>query len=251
VLVAAGFAVLAVFVAVERRTAEPLVDVRALVAPPVLMTNVTTLLIGFGMFGSFILIPQLASTPAASGYGFGLDATGAGLLLLPGSIVMLVAGPVAGALGGRFGSKVPLAIGSLVTGAGLVLVGLSHATQGEIVIWNVVMSIGFGLVFSSIPNLIVSAVPPTQTGQAIGVNTLIRSVGASLGTQVTAAIIAGTVTAASPLPAEGGYAAAFLLCAAVAVVAGLAATLIPRAAPAPVPAPRTGPARQPAYAAGR
>ena len=30
------------------------------------------------MFGSFILIPQLAETPEASGYGFGLDATGAG-----------------------------------------------------------------------------------------------------------------------------------------------------------------------------
>ena len=91
------------------------------------------------------------------------------------------------------------------------------------------MSVGFGLVFAAIPNLIVSAVPPAQTGEAIGVNTLVRSVGASLGTQVTAAIIAGTVAAGSPLPTEGGYVAAFVLCAAVAVLAGLAATLIPRA----------------------
>ena len=98
-LIAAGVAVLAVFVAVERRTAEPLADVRALSAPPVLMTNLTTLLVGFGMFGSFMLIPQLAETPAASGYGFGLDATGAGLLLLPGSLVMLFAGPVVGLAG--------------------------------------------------------------------------------------------------------------------------------------------------------
>jgi len=248
-LAAGGLVVLALFVVVERRTAEPLVDVGSLVAPPVFMTNVTTVLIGFGMFGSFILIPQLAETPEASGYGFGVDATGAGLLLLPGSLVMLFAGPVAGALGGRFGSKVPLAIGAVVTGIGLILVGLWHGSRGEIVLWNVVMSIGFGLVFSSIPNLIVSAVPPTQTGQAIGVNTLLRSVGASLGTQVTAAIIAGTVTAASPLPTEGGYTAAFLVCASVAIVAGFAATLIPRAAALPVPAaPRPS---EPAYAAER
>src|SRR5689334_9141670 len=128
-LIVLGLVVLAGFVAVERRTREPLVDIDSLVEPPVLMTNVTTLLIGFGMFGSFILIPQLAETPAVSGYGFGLDATAAGLLLLPGSLVMLFAGPVSGALGARFGSKVPLAIGAVVTGVGLLLVGLLHDTQ--------------------------------------------------------------------------------------------------------------------------
>jgi len=95
---------------------------------------------------------------------------------------------------------------------GLLLVGLFHDTQALVIAWNIVMSVGFGLVFSAIPNLIVAAVPPTQTGQAIGVNTLIRSVGASLGTQVTAAILAGTVTAANPLPTDGGYTAAFVMC---------------------------------------
>ena len=39
------------------------------------MTNIATLLVGFGMFGSFILIPQLAEAPKSTGYGFGLDAT--------------------------------------------------------------------------------------------------------------------------------------------------------------------------------
>ncbi len=249
-LIVVGLVVLTAFVLVERRTREPLVDVDSLVAPPVLMTNVTTLLIGFGMFGAFILIPQLAETPEASGYGFGLDATSAGLLLLPGSLAMLFAGPVSGALGARFGSKVPLAIGAVVTGVGLLLVGLFHDTQALVIAWNLVMSVGFGLVFSAIPNLIVAAVPATQTGQAIGVNTLIRSVGASLGTQVTAAIIAGTVTAASPLPTDGGYTDAFVMCAAIALLAGLCATLIPRLAPVPV-AVRAAAEPEPVYASER
>ena len=110
-LIALGVVILAGFVALERRTTQPLADIDALKQPPVLMTNIATLLVGFGMFGSFILIPQLAEAPEASGYGFGLDATGAGLLLLPGSLMMLVAGPLSGALGARFGSKFPLAIG--------------------------------------------------------------------------------------------------------------------------------------------
>ena len=62
----------------QKRTPQPLADVELLARPPVLMTNLATLLVGFGMFGSFILIPQLAEAPESTGYGFGLSATGAG-----------------------------------------------------------------------------------------------------------------------------------------------------------------------------
>ena len=95
-LLAAGAAVLAGWVVLQRRTAQPLADVALLVQPPVLITNIATLLVGFGMFGSFILIPQLAEAPESTGYGFGLSATGAGLLMLPGALMMLIAGPLAG-----------------------------------------------------------------------------------------------------------------------------------------------------------
>ena len=86
---------------------------RCCARPPVLMTNIATLLVGFGMFGSFILIPQLAEAPESTGYGFGLDATGAGLLMLPGALMMLVAGPFSGAARRRFGAKLPLALGAV------------------------------------------------------------------------------------------------------------------------------------------
>ena len=84
-LIAAGLAILAAWVPLQRRTPEPLADIETLSTPPVLMTNVATLFVGFGMFGSFLLIPQLAESPESTGYGFGLDATGAGLLMLPGA----------------------------------------------------------------------------------------------------------------------------------------------------------------------
>ena len=66
-LIAAGLAVLAIWVAVERRTEQPLADIPTLLKPPVLMTNIATLLVGFGMFGSFLLIPQLAEAPDVDG----------------------------------------------------------------------------------------------------------------------------------------------------------------------------------------
>ena len=228
VLIASGLAVLAVWVAVERRTEQPLADIPTLIKPPVLLTNIATLFVGFGMFGSFLLIPQLAELPESTGFGFGLGATGAGLLLLPGAIMMLFTGPISGALGTRFGSKLPLAIGAAMTSAGLVGLGLDHGSELAVISWSFVMSSGIGLSFAAMANLIVEAVPPQQTGEATGFNALTRSVGASIGSQVSAAILAGSVVAGSPLPTDAGFTAAFLVSAGVAGVAAAIAVVIPR-----------------------
>src|SRR4051812_25289592 len=135
VLIGGGLAVLAFWVALERRTAQPLADIATLAKPPVLITNVTTLLVGFGMFGSFILIPTLAEAPTATGYGFGVDATRAGLLLLPGSLAMLVLGPLSGVLGSRVGNKIPLALGSALTAVCLGLLAVAPCGPSAAPCW--------------------------------------------------------------------------------------------------------------------
>ena len=95
------------------------------------MTNLATLFVGFGMFGSFLLIPQLAEAPESTGYGFGLDATGAGLLMLPGALVMLVAGPLSGAArAGASAAACRWRSARAITAAGLLLLGLAHGTHG-------------------------------------------------------------------------------------------------------------------------
>ena len=152
----------------------------------------------------------------STGYGFGLTATGAGLLMLPGALVMLVAGPLSGVLGTRHGSRLPLALGGAITSFGLLMMALAHGSQGLMIAWNVVMSIGIGLAFAAMPNLIMEAVPPEETGQATGVNTLVRSVGASLGSQVSAAVLAGSAIGAG-LPTDSGYTEAFLVGSGVAL----------------------------------
>ncbi|MDQ1065229.1 MFS transporter [Streptomyces canus] len=227
-LIAFGVAVLAVFASVERRRTQPLVDIPLFVRPPVLVTNLATLLVGFGMFGALVLIPQLAQTPASSGYGFGVDATRAGLLMLPGCLIMLVTGPVSGALAQRFHAKLPLALGGLASAAGLVMLAVQHGSQAAVLGWTTVLFTGLGLSFAAIPNLVVDAVPATKTGEATGLNALVRSVGSSLGTQVVAGILAGSITAARPLPTDHAYTIAFLADAAGSLVAALAASLVPR-----------------------
>lgn len=229
-LVAAGFVVLAGFVALERRTSDPLVDIESLALPPVLVTNVATLLVGFGMFGSFILIPQLVQAPESTGYGFGADATATGLIMLPGSLMMLVSGPLSGIIADRSSPRISLALGALVTAIGLVLVALVHQTELAVLLGCVVVFFGIGLAFAAMPMLIVAAVPPTQTGQATGVNALVRSVGSSVGSQVSASILAGSVVAAgvgAGYPTEGAFQQAFIIGAAVALAAAVAALRIP------------------------
>ena len=111
-LILGGLALGAFWVWIETKVDQPLVDMRVLRRRSVLMTNVTAVLVGFSMFASFLLIPQLAQTPERFGYGFGVSVTGAGLLMLPSTLVMLVAGPWAGRIAIRHNSRLPLVIGT-------------------------------------------------------------------------------------------------------------------------------------------
>jgi MFS family permease len=225
-LIAAGLAVLAGFVAFERRHPAPLINMRTLSRPPVLITNLSTVLVGFGLFGTFILIPQIAELPKGGDVGLGLNATQAGLLMAPGGLMMLVAAPLVGRVGERFGSKLPLAVGAVIAAAGLAGMGAWHDSAGLIVLWGAVMNTGVGCAFAALPNLVISAVDAHETGEATGVNTIARNVGASLGGQVAASIVASHVLAGGA-PANLGFETAFLVSAGVALLAGVCGLLIP------------------------
>ena len=69
-LFAAALVLATVFVAFERRVDEPMVDMRLMSQRPVWSTNLTAFAIGFAMFGSYVLIPQLVELPSVTGYGF-------------------------------------------------------------------------------------------------------------------------------------------------------------------------------------
>jgi EmrB/QacA subfamily drug resistance transporter len=218
-------AILATWVAYERGAPEPLVDIELLRVRGVWTTNVATILIGFGMFGSFILIPQFVQAPSGAGYGFAANVTQAGLFLVPSAAIMLVAGPIAGWLGGRFGSKLPLLAGALVASASFAFLALAHEARWNIYVATVLLGLGIGFAFASMANLIVDAVPQGQTGEATGMNTIMRTVGGALGAQIAASIVSGHVS--HGIATESGYTEAFALSAAGVFAAFLAGLLIP------------------------
>ncbi len=230
-----GVAVLTFWIWLERRTKDPLAEVSLMKRPPVLMTNIATLLIGFGMFGSFILIPQLVESPTSTGFGFSYSATQAGLVMLPAAMMMLFAGPLSGMVGSRIGNKYPLAIGGVIAGVGLAGVGLMHETVLPIILWNVVSAVGVGLAFAAMPNLIMESVPMSRTGEATGFNALTRSVGSSLGSQAVASILTGSIIAGTGLPSDSAFQTAFMVTAGVSILAGIMALLIPSTSSAHLP----------------
>jgi EmrB/QacA subfamily drug resistance transporter len=225
-LFAACAVLFVVWLRFEQRAAEPLVDLRLLARRGVWTSNLATVLMGFGMFGSFILIPQFVQTDPSNGYGFGVDTTGAGLFLLPSSIVMLFAGPIAGMLAGRVGSKLPLFLGSGFAALSFAMLALAHGERWEVYLAVVLMGLGIGMSFAAVANVIVEAVPATHTGEATGMNAIMRTIGGALGSQVSAAVVAGHAAGAA-VPTEAGYTEAFSLAAAAVMLSLGAAWLVP------------------------
>jgi predicted MFS family arabinose efflux permease len=102
----------------------------------------------------------------------------------------------------------------------------AHDHQWQIYLSTGLLGIGFGFAFTAMSNIIVSSVPPEQTGVASGMNANIRTIGGSLG----AAFMASIVTAgASPggVPKESGYVHGFLMLGGAVVLATVAALLMP------------------------
>jgi EmrB/QacA subfamily drug resistance transporter len=211
----------------ETRIDQPLVDMRVLRRRSVLMTNITAVLVGFSMFASFLLVPQLAQTPESAGYGFGASVTGAGLLMLPSTLVMLVAGPWAGRLATRASSRLPLVLGTSSGMLAFVFYALFHGSEWEICVGGALLGIGIGFSFASMANLVVESVPRGEVGVATGINTIMRSLGGALGAQLVASLLTSRTIAGGEIPAEAAYTDAFVVAAIAAGLAMVAALSIP------------------------
>ena len=223
-----GVAILAVFVLAELRVSQPLVDMRVLADRPVLATNLTGFLTGVAMFGSFLLVPMFLQTPEATGYGFGMSTTAAGLLMVPSSVAMLISGPLAGTLGNRFGFRAVLLAGTSFTAASFAVLALAHETTAEFIVANVLIGIGIAFAFASMANLIVSLVDRRDVGIATGINTIMRTMGGAFGTAIVTALLTADTMPGTQVPTEHAYTEAFTISIGLSVLALLAALWIPR-----------------------
>lgn len=222
---AAGMALLLAFALHERRTAEPLIDMPTLLRRPMLVTNLATVLIGFGLFGCSVILSQFVQEPVSTGYGLGVGAAAAGMFLLPGSLLMFLSAPVAGRLSMRRGPRFTLVVGALVASTGPLLMALLHAGRAELYVWASLLYLGNGIAFGALPALALRAALPQRAGEATGLNTVVRYVGSSFGVQVAATLVGLHTLGGEPL--ESGYTLAFSVCAAAGFAGAAVAATIP------------------------
>ena len=226
----------------EMRSPAPLVDMRMMRHQTVWTTNLAGLLFGFGMFSMFIIVPQFVQTPPGEGYGFGSSVTEAGFFLAPLALAMLLIAPFTGRLSNAIGSKPLLVGGSIFGAASYALLALYHSHPWSIYVAAGLLGVGIALGFASMTNLIIGAVPPSQTGVATGMNANSRIIGGALGSSVATSIVASALLP-SGYPEESGFTAAFVVCSGAMVVAALAALAVPGRARSPSAFPSSLPGR--------
>lgn len=199
---AGAVVVLAGWVVLQRRTAQPLVRPAMLADRRTIVPNVAGLMTGIALFASFLAVLQyVQAPPGITGYGFGASMLEAAVVyLLPGGVVGIVVAPFAGRVVGRFGALPTLAAGALSGVAGFgVLAGL----RGEpwlVIVAGILTQLSVTVAYAALPALVVDAVHEEETGVANAVNSIARSVGQALGSTLAVTLIAASTDPATGLP---------------------------------------------------
>ncbi len=211
------------------RTTYPLVDLRLMTNRSVLTADIVALLMGVSLYAMSSLINRYVQAPKEAGYGFHAGLVATGLMLGPLAIGSLLSNRMSSMLTARYGPRLVLPLGSLIVAIDMVFVALMRTSQWEIVIAMVMLGLGIGLAFAAMPLLIIRAVPPSETGSATSMNTVLRSVGGAIGSAASIALLSTYTPVGQHLPTNTGYTVTFLLGAAICLASGIVSVvLLPR-----------------------
>jgi EmrB/QacA subfamily drug resistance transporter len=184
------FAVAAVglvtFTLIERRSHAPIVDFTFFKSRSFVGANVVAFAISFGMFAVFFFLALYMQNI------LGYSPLETGVRFLPSTLVIMVAGPLAGRLADRVGPRTPLVIG-------LTLVTVSLAWQsrievdtsfGFLVVPFILLGLGMGFTMSPMSTAAMNAVDRTKAGVASGTLSMTRMVGGTFGVAALGALVA-------------------------------------------------------------
>ena len=199
-----GLAVLATWAWFELRIDAPLLDLRVAARPAVLLTNIASVAIGFALFASNVVYPQMLELPVATGTGFGLSLLAASLIVMPAGLVMMVLSPIAGRIASRTGPEPLLILGAVSLMAAYAFTLIFSSEVWHVLVANVLIGAGIGFGYASMPMLIMRSVPQSETGASNGLNALFRSLGTSMAAAVIGAVLATStmVVDGVPVPAS-------------------------------------------------
>jgi EmrB/QacA subfamily drug resistance transporter len=222
---AVGVAFLAAFVLWELRAPAPMLPMRYFRNRTFAATNVASLFMFFGMFGSIFLLAQFLQV--VQGY----SPLSAGVRTLPWTAMPIFIAPLAGALSDRIGGRPLMAVGLAMQAIGLSwLAAISSPTvpYGDLVPAFVVSGIGMALFFAPVANVVLSSVRRDEEGKASGTNNAIRELGGVFGVAVLASVFSRYGGYETPATYVDGLVPAVWVGAAVVAAGAAAALVMPR-----------------------
>jgi EmrB/QacA subfamily drug resistance transporter len=224
VSLAVGAVLTAAFVRHEMQTDDPMLPMQFFARRSFAVTNVVSLSMYFGMFGSIFFLSQflqnvLGNTPFH-----------AGLKLLVWTGATMVVSPLAGIFSERFGSRLFMAAGLALQAAALgwiALIAKTDLSYVSLIGPFILGGSGMALVFAPSANAVLSSVRTDQTGQASGATNAIRELGGVLGIAVLATVFTSHGGYASPQDFVNGLVPAVWVGAGVLAVGALTALALP------------------------
>lgn len=231
-----GLLALAAFVAIERQSSHPMLPVDIFSSRQFTAANVVTLLVYAAIGGTFfLLVLQLQVV-------LGYSALASGSALFPVTILMLLLSARAGQLAQRIGPRLPMSLGPVVAGVGLLLMVRIEAGAGyltAVVPAAVVFGLGLSLMVAPLTATVLAAADAHHAGIASGVNNAVARVG-GLAAIAVLPLVAGLTGEAYQNPAlvAEGFRTGIFVTAGLCVAGGLLAfatirneTLQPRERP--------------------
>jgi EmrB/QacA subfamily drug resistance transporter len=183
----ASVVLLAVFVSIELRAKEPLLEFKLFRYGNFLAANISQLLAGAIELGLGFLLPFYLLLV------IGVDPATAGIALLPASIPIILAGPLAGRAFDRVGGRAPLVVGFLIlaaSGAALAA-GVGEQTVIALIPGLALQGLGLGVVLTVNDPTGLGAVPPESQGEAAGTINTTEQLGGAIGIAGLTAIEVG------------------------------------------------------------
>ncbi|HEX4245529.1 MAG TPA: MFS transporter, partial [Acidimicrobiales bacterium] len=222
----------------ELGLAEPLIDVRQVRNRSVMTADVSGFLIAVAMYMFLPIIVEFVQIPVATGYGFGASVVVSGLVFVPLSIGSFVASRCLVVYDRHFGTRSMIPFGSLVFALSSLFFALEHRSLWEAFVAAGFAGVGIGFTFAAMPGFIVRAVPPSETGSALGFYQVLRSIGLSVGSALAAAVLIAYTHAGHTNPTIEGFRISLLVASALCALAMVVSYVLPGSG-APRPAPMT------------
>ncbi len=213
----------------ETHTREPLMDLQVLRSRGVLLTNLTSLLGGYAVFGTNIVLPFLlqgaGEPPAARAFGLAAGPLLIGIALTPRAIGQSIFSPLTGPLVRLFGHRAVFAGGTGLAALATLALAVFRSQLWMVMVELGALGVGFGLTISLSGSIVALAAEPGQTGIATSINSVLRRAGGAVGAQVSIAILA-LLTLPDGGPSDTAYTVSFGVCGLVAIGATICAALV-------------------------